>query len=53
MPVAISQPGSVFTVTVAGKFVPRPSGYGRTLVPLNRTKFGRAHAMALSSESAR
>ncbi len=53
IPVAMRQPGSVSTRTVDAKSSGRPSGYRKTFVPLNITKSGRAHAMALSSVSAR
>ena len=52
IPVAISQPVGACTVTVAGKFSPRASGYRKRFVPLNSTKSGRVHDIALSSESA-
>ena len=52
MPVTTSHFASVFTVTVAGKSVGRPSGNGNTFVPLKNAKSRVAHDIALSIESA-
>ena len=50
--VATRKSFSVLIATVAGNSGERPSGYRKTFVPLNSTKSGRDHDMALSSVSA-